>query len=230
MIKKLSIIIPVFNEEATLEKILKRVSQAPVLGYQKEIIVINDGSTDKTNEILNNLEKKLNLIVLKHKRNYGKGKALQTGFKKISGQAVIVQDADLEYNPQDYRKLLDVFEKTGLTVYGSRNINPTRKGYFHFVLGVWFLTKVNNLLFGSHLTDLYTGYKLFPTNLIKSISLSSQGFEVEAEITAKILKKGNKIKETTISYKPRKFNEGKKIKPRDGLRGLWTILKYRFKD
>lgn len=226
--KKLSIIIPVLNEENTLKEILEQVSQASVLDYEKEIIIVNDGSTDKTAEILENFKDKYNLTILTHKKNRGKGRALRTGFKAVTGQVVVIQDADLEYNPNDYQNLLTVFEENNSTVYGSRNINPDRKGYSHFVIGVWFLTKVNNLLFNSKLTDTYTCYKLFPTELIKSIDLKSNGFEIEAEVTAKILRGNNIIKETAIRYNPRKFKEGKKIKIIDGLKGLWTIVKCRF--
>ncbi|MBU1292190.1 glycosyltransferase family 2 protein [Patescibacteria group bacterium] len=230
MDKKLSIIIPVLNEEATLEKILERVSQVPVLDYQKEIIVVNDGSTDQTGEILKKVKDKFNLIILKHKKNRGKGQALRTGFKVATGQVIVIQDADLEYDPNDFQKLCHVFEKTGSTVYGSRNLNPERRGYHHYVLGVWVLTLVNNLLFGSKLTDTYTCYKLFPASLIKNIPLESCGFEIEAEMTAKILKKGESINEVAISYNPRKFKEGKKIRFKDGLKGLWTIIKCRVKS
>lgn len=227
MNKKLSIIIPVLNEEATLEKVLEQVNLAPVFDYEKEIIIVDDGSTDRTAEILGNVKDKFNLIVLKHEKIQGKGRALRTGFEKITGQAVLIQDADLEYNPNDYQNLLKVFEETGSVVYGSRNINPDKRGYSHYVLGAWLLTKVNNLLFNSKLTDTYTCYKLFPSNLIKSISLKSNGFEIEAEMTAKILKRGEDIKEVPINYNPRKFKEGKKIRFKDGLLGLWTIIKYR---
>lgn len=227
MDKKLSIIIPVLNEEATLEKVLEQVNSAPVFDYEKEIIIVDDGSTDRTAEILGNVKDKFNLIVLKHEKIQGKGRALRTGFEKITGQAVLIQDADLEYNPNDYQNLLKVFEETGSVVYGSRNINPEKRGYSHYVLGAWFLTKVNNLLFNSKLTDVYTCYKLFPSYLIKSIPLKSNGFEIEAEMTAKILKKGKDIKEVPISYSPRKFKDGKKINIIDGLKGLWTMIKYR---
>ncbi len=230
MNKKLSIIIPVLNEEKTLRKTLEQVAQAPVFDYQKEIIVVDDGSRDGTINILNKLKDKFNLVVLKHRKNRGKGRALRTGLGKVTGQAVIIQDADLEYDPNDYQNLLTVFEENNSIVYGSRNINPDRRGYRHYVLGVWFLTKVNNLLFNSKLTDTYTCYKLFPADLIKSIDLQSPGFEVEAEITAKILKRGDNIKEVAISYSPRKFSQGKKIKTIDGLKGLWTMIKYRFRD
>ncbi len=256
MIKKLSIIIPVLNEEATLEKILGQVIQAPVFGYQKEIIIVDDGSTDGTGEILDKMKKKeakkearlpkkkpgfqkkkpgfqisnfqnLQIKILRHQKSQGKGAALRTALKKATGQAVIIQDADLEYDPNDYQKLLAVFNKTGAVVYGSRNINPKKRGYYHYALGAGVLTKVNNLFFKSKLTDICTCYKLFPTDLIKSINLKSRGFEAEAEITAKILKRGNQIREVAISYNPRKFKEGKKIRPKDGLKMLWTTVKYR---
>jgi glycosyltransferase involved in cell wall biosynthesis len=151
--------------------------------------------------------------------------AIQTGLKAVSGQAVIIQDADLEYSPADWPRLLKELKSDPGAVYGSRNINPKKRGYFHYVLGVWLLTKLNNLLFGSRLTDTYTCYKLFPVQVIKSIPLTSHGFEIEAEITAKILKKGLTIKEVPINYSPRKFSQGKKIRFWDGLLGLWTIIK-----
>ncbi len=229
MIKKLSIIIPVLNEKATLFKVLEQVIQASVLDFEKELIVVDDGSTDGTRELLDEIKDKYSLVVLKHKKNRGKGQALRTGFKKATGQAIIIQDADLEYDPNDYQKLLGVFNRTKAVVYGSRNINPERRGYYHYVLGAWVLTKVNNLLFKSKLTDTYTCYKLFPADLIKSINLKSRGFEIEAEITAKILKRGNQIREVAISYNPRKFKEGKKIRFKDGLKGLWTTVRYRIR-
>jgi len=227
--KKLSIIIPILNEESTIEEILEQVESAPIFNYEKEIIVINDGSSDSTKKILKNLKEKYNLIILEHQKNMGKGKALQTGFEAVTGDAVIIQDADLEYNPNDWRLLLKKLNRPKIgAVYGSRNINPEKKGYFHYVLGVKFLTFLNNLLFRTKLTDIYTCYKLFPAHLIKSIKLNSYGFEIEAEITAKILKRGLLIKEVPIQYTPRKFKQGKKIRFKDGLIGIWTIVKYRF--
>ena len=228
--KKLSIIIPVFNEESTIEEIIEQVESAPVFDYKKEIIIINDGSLDKTKNILENIKDKYNLIILEHSKNIGKGKAIRTGFEVATGSAVIIQDADLEYNPNDWPLLLKELNNSKIgAVYGSRNINSEKKGYFHYVLGVKFLTFLNNLFFRTKLTDIYTCYKLFPAHLIKSIKLESNGFEIEAEITAKILKKGLLIKEVPISYEPRKFKQGKKIRFKDGLIGIWTIVKYRFK-
>lgn len=223
---KLSIIIPVYNEKETIEEVLRRVLNLS-LGCQKEIIVVNDGSIDGTSVILDKLKKEIDFILLTHSANQGKGAALKTGIKRASGQAVIIQDADLEYNPEDWPKMLREFDGNNV-VYGSRNINPKRKGYSHYVWGVWLLTLLNNLLFNSKLTDTYTCYKLIPTDLIKSLGLKSNGFEIEAEMTAKILKKGIPIKEVPIKYNPRKFKEGKKIRFKDGIIGLWTIFRYRF--
>jgi glycosyltransferase involved in cell wall biosynthesis len=226
----LSIIIPVFNEEETLEEVLNRVSAAPVFDYRKEIIVVDDGSTDGTRELLERLRGKFNFVHLRHPANFGKGRAIQTGLEKVSGQLVLIQDADLEYNPLNYQDLLKIFKKNNSVVYGSRNIAPKRRGYFHYVLGVWFLTTFVNLLFGSKLTDVYTCYKLFPADSIRSIPLESNGFEFEAEITAKLLSRGHQIKEVPIDYNPRRFKEGKKIRFKDGLKGLWTILRCRLES
>lgn len=230
--KKLSIIIPVFNEETTLAQILEQVYQAPSLDFQKEIIVVDDGSSDRSRVILENLKDKYQLIVLKHRRNLGKGKAIQTGLAAATGDMIIIQDADLEYQPEDWPKLLRELESGQPdlgAVYGSRNLEPKKRGYFHYVLGVWFLTLITNLLFRAKLTDIYTCYKLFPAKLIKSIPLESNGFEIEAEITAKILKKGYQIKELAINYNPRKFKQGKKIRFKDGCKGLWTVIKWRLR-
>ncbi len=214
---KLSIIIPVYNEEKTIEEVLKRVKRAPCLNYEKEIIIVDDGSTD-------NLKlREPSAKIVRHRQNLGKGAAIRTGLGLASGEAVIIQDADLEYDPEDWQKMLKKFDGES-AVYGSRNINPKRKGYFHCVLGVKFLTGLTNLLFQAKLTDIYTCYKLMPLEIIKSLDLKSNGFEIEAEMTAKLLKKRVKIKEVPISYNPRQFKEGKKIRVKDGIIGFWTIL------
>lgn len=225
---KLSIIIPVFNEEKTIKEIIRRVVLAPTLDYQKEIIVINDGSTDKTKKILKELKKEFDFIFLTHSQNLGKGSAIKTGLKYATGNYAIIQDADLEYNPDDLPKLLKALDKTHKAIYGSRNLEPREKSYFYCAWGVKFLTFLTNLLFGAKLTDIFTCYKLIPTDLFKSLDLTSSRFEIEAEITAKILKSGYKIKEVAISYFPRSYKEGKKIRIRDGLKSIWIIIKNRF--
>jgi len=224
--KEISIIIPVFNEKGTIEEILKRVTRAPLLNYKKEIIVVDDGSTDSTKNLLKKLNEKFNFMLLEHSKNLGKGAAIKTALKKVTGNFVLIQDADLEYNPRDYQKLLNAVDKDHRVIYGSRNVESRERGYFHYSLGAKILTFLTNLLFGSKLTDVYTCYKLFPSSLIKKLPLASNGFEFEAEITAKILKKGIAIKEIPIHYYPRKFREGKKIRFLDGLKGVWAIIKY----
>ncbi|MDP2926823.1 MAG: glycosyltransferase family 2 protein [bacterium] len=224
--KKLSIIIPVFNEEKTIEKVLEKVLTQGIGDWEKEVIVVDDDSSDGTAQKLEPFFERVR--VFKHGRNQGKGAALRTGFSAAQGQAIIIQDADLEYDPADWPRLLKTLEENPelSAVYGSRELNPERRGYWPYVLGVRFLTFLINLLFGSQLTDAYTGYKLFRGEAIKSINLESHGFEIEAEITVRLLKSGRQIKEAPISYRPRSFAEGKKIHAKDGLIGIWTILKY----
>ncbi len=226
---KLSIIIPVFNEEKTVAEVIMRAQDQDLDKWEKEIIVVDDGSTDQTPEKIKPFAGQIKL--LKHSVNRGKGAAIQAGLKVATGDAVVIQDADLEYSPSDWPSLLiELDNPKVMAVYGSRNINPKRSGYFHCVLGVWFLTGLINLLFKARLTDIYTCYKLFRSSLIKELNLSSSGFEFEAEVTAKILKKGLLIKEAPINYYPRKFKEGKKIRFLDGLIGIWTIIKIKLAD
>lgn len=230
MRKILSIIIPVYNEEKTLSRVLERVNAISIKGYEKEIIVVDDGSTDRTGEILEWRSGQFQLKVRRHKRNMGKGRAVRTGLTKVTGEVVIIQDADLEYEPGEIKNLLKIYDKKKTVVYGSRNLKPKRRGYSHYVLGVWILTKVCNILYGAALTDVYTGYKLFPSKWLKEIKLMRDGFEFEAEVTAKLLKRGIEIQEVAISYSPRKFEEGKKIKVRDGIKGLYTLIKERLTE
>ena len=227
--KKLSIIIPVFNEKGTVEEIIKRAIAAPVINYEKEIIVVDDGSTDGAEKILKSLKEKHNFLLLCHPKNLGKGAAIKTGLKKVTGDFVLIQDADLEYEPNDYQDLLSALDQNSPVVYGSRNLGKTKRGYFFFFLGGRFLTAFLNIMFGSNLTDINTGYKLFRTDIIKNINLESNGFEFCEEVTAKILKSGYSIKEIPIHYYPRKFSEGKKIQFWDGLIALLVIIKYRIK-
>jgi len=227
--KKLSIIIPAFNEEKTIEKVFKYVWEINFGNFSKEIIVVNDCSCDKTKNILENLKRDYDFLMINHERNLGKGAALRNAIAKASGDIIIIQDADLEYDPKDYIPILEEFDDLKIkVVYGSRNINPKKKGYFHYVLGARLLTDSINFLYGARLTDSYTCYKAFRLDTIKSIPLFSNGFEIEAEITTKILKKGISIKEIPISYNPRKFSEGKKIKFSDAIKGFVTIIKNRF--
>lgn len=227
--KKLSIIIPAFNEERTVDRVIKKVISQNSAGWQKEIIVVDDGSMDKTKERVQPFLSQIKF--LEHKQNQGKGAAIRTGLRVVTGEAIIIQDADLEYSPEDWPQLLkELTNSKTMVVYGSRNIIPQKKSYWHYDWSAKLLTFLVNLLFKSRLTDVYTGYKLFRTSLVKSINFESSGFEIEAEATCKILKKGITIKEVPIHYFPRTFKEGKKISFRDGLIGLWTIIKNRFNN
>lgn len=225
----LSIIIPVFNEAKTIAEVIKRVIAVPVFDWEKEIIVVDDGSNDGTEKILKNLQKKYNFLLLRHSENLGKGAAIKTGLKKVKGDFVLIQDADLEYDPNDYQILLAALDKNSPVVYGSRILGKTKRGNLLYYLGGRFLTLFFNFLFGSKLTDINTGYKLFRTDVLKNINLESNGFEFCEEVTAKILKFGYSIKEVPIHYYPRGHSQGKKIRVKDGLIALLTIIKYRIK-
>ena len=218
---KLSIIIPVYNERETIDEIINRVKNAQVLGYEKEIIIVNDGSTDGT--IIKDL-------FLNHPKNLGKGAAIKTGLGQVTGDLVLIQDADLEYSPDDYVDLLKAYNFQNPVVYGSRNLKRENRGYLFYSFGGKLLTRFFNLLYRTKLTDINTGFKLFRTDIIKGAQLSENGFDFCEEITAKIVKMGYKIKEVPINYYPRKFSEGKKIRFRHGLSGAWTIIKYKVKE
>ena len=227
--QKVSIIIPVFNEKKTLETILERVAVASTLDFEKEIIIVDDFSTDRSRELLLELQKKHAFRLEFHEQNFGKGRALCTGFAIASGDIILIQDADLEYNPANWIDLLIEFKKPETqVVFGSRNIHPERRGYTSCILGVKILTVAINLLYGSKLTDSYTCYKCFRKACLDGLKLESDKFEIEVELTTKFLKKGYFIKEVAISYNPRKFEEGKKIAWRDGMLGLWAIFRYWF--
>lgn len=225
-LKTLSIIIPVYNEEKTIAKILSRVAEINLGPIQKQIIIVDDGSTDKTAEILKKFGSEY--LILRHPKNQGKGATIKTALSHATGEYTIIQDADLEYDPADWSKLINAIHKNAAAIYGSRNLGKTGRGYLPYYLGGRSLTFLTNLLFGSRLTDINTGYKLFRTDFLKSLNLKSNGFEFCEEVTCKILKRGGLIKEVPISYRPRTFKEGKKISFKDGLIGIWTIIKNRF--
>ncbi|MEO0258013.1 MAG: glycosyltransferase family 2 protein [candidate division WOR-3 bacterium] len=225
---KLSVIIPCYNERQTIEEIIRRVESVNI---DKEIIVVDDGSTDGTREILRRITKeKPHVKVIFHEKNQGKGGAVRTGVQHATGDYIIIQDADFEYFPEDYPHLLEPIEKKEAEiVFGSRILNKNNpKGSIFYYLGRVSITWVANLLFGTRLTDCYTCYKIFPSELIKSFEIESRGFELEAELTARAALSGRKITEVPIRYAPRSEEEGKKIRLKDWFKGFWTFLKFRF--
>lgn len=232
----LSIIIPVYNEEKTIADILEKVNKVKLPNFlKKEIIVVDDGSFDQTPKRLSNT-KKIKFKHIRHNKNLGKGAAIKTGLKEAKGDLIIIQDADLEYNPEEYMKLLEpILKKGAKVVYGTRLINYPLKfwGENKTVLPVHliankFLTTLTNLLYGSKITDMETGYKLFTREILKKISLKSNRFDFEPEITAKVLKLNIPIVEVPIKANPRTYEEGKKIGWWDGLIAVWILIKYKF--
>lgn len=225
---QLSVIIPVLNEESTIENIVKRVARERDV---YEIVVVNDGSTDNTLKILNKLKKAKRyqdlLKVFNHKTNLGKGSAIKTGVAKVKGDFVIIQDADLEYDPEEYGTLKKLVNNKNV-VYGSRLLGKNRHAYLSTYLGNIVITSFCNLIFGSNLTDSYTCFKLIPSKIAKKLNLTSTGFEIEAEITAKLLKGKVKIIEVPIKYHPRSYEKGKKIKAKDAILGALMFLRIRF--
>jgi glycosyltransferase involved in cell wall biosynthesis len=224
--KKLSIIIPCFNEKNTIEKILSKISSLNIPEWEKEIIIVDDNSTDGTREILKRYEN--TFIIIYHEKNRGKGSGVKTGLQKSTGDYILIQDADLEYNPEEIPSLLvKLTNDPKVVVYGSRNLqNKDRKMMMIPRLGVWLITKEFNLLFGTKLTDLWTCYKIFPKS--SKNFFENGGFESELSFSAKLIKNGYAIIESPISHKPRLFDEGKKIKYTDGIKGIITIAKEKF--
>jgi glycosyltransferase involved in cell wall biosynthesis len=224
---KLSVIIPVYNEKNTLGEIVRRVEAVPI---EKEIILVDDFSTDGSREALQQMEAHGRRI-LYHDRNMGKGAALRTGFRHATGDYLVIQDADLEYDPQEYSKLLKpVLEGRADVVFGSRFSGDRRNMTSLHTLGNLFLTLITNLLYSASITDMETCYKLFPRETVQNIPIHSDRFNFEPEITAKLMKRRLKIIEVPISYAGRNFSDGKKITWRDGISALWTLIKYRFHD
>ncbi|MBI2621009.1 glycosyltransferase family 2 protein [candidate division WWE3 bacterium] len=224
---KLSVVIPVYNEKKTLRTIVEKVRG--VSDVEKEIVIVDDGSTDGTVDILKEMMKEdQSLKIIIKEKNSGKGATLKEGFKHTTGDYVIVQDADLEYDPRDYKKLVEAVGKNGVeVVYGSRfSGNYEDMSSLHY-WGNKFLTLVTNVLYGVMLTDMETCYKLLPGDFVRNVKIESERFNFEPEITAKVLKSGLKLREVPISYKGRTHSQGKKITWKDGLSAVYTLLKFR---
>lgn len=224
--KKLSIVIPCYNEENNIEALVEKVLQSPI--ENKEIIIVDDCSTDHTRMILKDKIEPLVSRVIYHEKNGGKGASLRTGFQAATGDVVIIQDADLEYDPMEYPQVVNpIFEGKARVVYGSRFLNRKRKGYLANRMANLVLTRFSDFFTHQKLTDMETCYKAFTREIIQSIDINENRFGFEPEITAKISKKRIRIHEVPISYYPRTNKEGKKIGIKDGLRALYVIWKYR---
>lgn len=232
LMNKVSVVIPVFNEAETVAHVIDRVAAVPLPGFEREIIVVDDGSTDATADALRAVTQRWSGLVsaVRHDENRGKGAAIRTALQQVTGDVVITQDADLEYDPGEYPRLLALFEDPAvLVVYGSRNLRQNPRSSWRFYWGGRLLSWVANLLYGSSLTDEATGYKVFRADLLRSLKLECDGFAFCPEVTGKVLRRGITIHEIPISYQPRGLDEGKKINWRDGLEAIWTLLKYRLR-
>lgn len=236
---KLSIIIPVYNERDTIREILRQVrnvkleieTNAGLVALEKEIIIVDDMSTDGTRQILEEEQAQGDLVLLFHERNRGKGAGVRTGIARSTGDIVLIQDADLEYDPRDYPALLrPILEKRIQVVYGSRFLGPRKAMLFWHMLGNKLLTLVTNVLYNAILSDMETCYKVLEGDLARGLKLRSEGWGIDPEITVKVLKRGQRIFEVPISYYGREYHEGKKISWRDGFTVLWALLKYRLVD
>ncbi|MCB9358474.1 glycosyltransferase family 2 protein [Candidatus Woesearchaeota archaeon] len=226
---KLSILIPVYNEEKSVKKLIDIVKKVDIGKVQKEIVVVDDGSSDKTLEVLKKIK---GIKLVGHKKNSGKGMAIRTAIKHATGDIIIIQDADLEYDPNEYKILIEpIIKGKADVVYGSRRLKKSNKKHsgISFYIGGVGLTVITNILYpNANITDEPTCYKVFKTDILKDIKLRCKKFEFCPEVTAKVLKKGIKIYEVPISYYPRSTAEGKKIKWQDGIEAVWTLVKYRF--
>lgn len=231
---RLSIIIPIYNEESTVGEVIAQVLAVDLAGIEKEIIVVNDGSTDGTAKILQKAEERNADLLTVHtsEQNFGKGMAIRAGMNYARGDVILIQDADLELNPKEYGLLLEpILSGKSSVVYGSRFLNPENKIPWKSRLAQRLLTPLTNLLYGANLTDEATAYKVFRRDVLKNIDLHCVRFEFCPEVTAKVLKHGHTIVEVPISYHPRSKSEGKKLCfLKDGLIAIYTLLKYRFSD
>lgn len=226
---KLSVVVPIFNEAKTLEEIVRRVQAA---GLADEILLVNDGSTDESPQLLEKLSGQPGIRVLHHEMNRGKGAAVRTGIQSATGDLILIQDADLEYDPRDFAKLLDPISTAGAdVVYGSRFLGgPRRPTMFWHMVANKLLTLLTNVLYNNILTDMETGYKLFKREALQGITIRSNSFNFEPEITAKLLKRRVRIFEVPIAFNPRDYSEGKKIKLKDAFEAVWALLYYRLFD
>ena len=224
---KLSIVIPIYNERETLETLIAKVNS---VDYDKEILLIDDFSSDGTREVLKRYENKENFQVLYHDHNQGKGAALRTGFSNVNGDIIIIQDADLEYNPADYGTLIEpILDGRADVVYGSRFLGgPHRVLLFWHSIGNMVLTTFSNMLTNINLTDMETGYKVFTKKVSDTLTFKCDRFGFEPEFTAKVAKNNFRIYEVPISYNGRDYSEGKKITWKDGVAAIWYIIKFKF--
>jgi glycosyltransferase involved in cell wall biosynthesis len=224
----LSVVMPAYNEEATIEEMIRRVIAVPI---RIELIVVDDGSKDRTREILTRLGAELPLKVIFQPVNGGKGAALRRGFQEVTGDLVVIQDADLEYSPEEFPQLIElIVEGRADVVYGSRFLGRHRVFLFTHYVGNRIVTLLTNVLYNTMLSDMETCYKVMRVEVLRSFTLNSAGFGIEPELTAKIFKRRYRVYEVPITYDGRGYDEGKKITWRDGIVALWVLLKYRFTE
>lgn len=226
--KKISIVVPVYNEEKTITKVVKAIVGVHLRGLTKEIIIVNDGSTDKTKQELQKLKENFRNLRIFSKKNGGKGSALRLGISKASGRIVIPQDADSELDPRDYEKLITpILKGKTKVVFGYRNWRRARIP-IHSKIANWAVTFLANFLYGARVRDEACGYKVMTRSLYQSLNLKSNGFEICPETLSKLRKLGYKIKNVGVTFTPRRFADGKKIRFKDGLRAIWFLIKFRF--
>lgn len=224
----LSVVMPVYNEAGTVEDVIRRVLRVPI---RIQLVVVDDGSTDGTRPMLEALQRELGFRLVLQAANQGKGAALRRGFAEVTGDIVVIQDADLEYSPEEFPQLIDLIcQGRADVVYGSRFLGRHRAFLFTHYVGNRLLTLVTNVLYNTMLTDMETCYKAMRVDVLRSITLRSDGFGIEPELTAKIFKRGYKVFEVPITYDGRGYEDGKKIGWRDGFVALWVLVRYRFSE